>query len=64
MSEFGRIRERYPSLNKYFEYKIIADTENLEKATDLKYKKLPVFDIDGEENPLVGSYVIESSFPE
>lgn len=60
----GRLQERYNSLDKYFDYKIVLDTENAEKAKDLEYTKLPVFDIDSDENPLAGSYVIETSFHE
>ena len=60
----GRLQERYNSLDKYFDYKIVLDTENAEKAKDLEYTKLPVFDIDSDDNPLAGSYVIETSFHE
>jgi len=59
----GRLQERYPNLDKYFEYNVISDTENPEKVVDLKYTQIPTFDITGDENPLAGSYVIESSFP-
>ena len=60
----GRLQERYASLNKYFDYKVITDAANPEKVLNLEYKKLSVFDIDGDDDPLAGSYVIESSFPQ
>ena len=58
----GRLQERYSRLGKYFTYKIIPDSENLEKAIDLEYTKLPVFDVDSHDDPLAGSYVIETPF--
>ena len=57
----GRLEERYVNLNKYFEYAVITDPANSEKVIDFEYRKLSVFDIDGDNDALAGSYVIESS---
>jgi transposase len=61
----GRLKERYASLTKYFEYKVIENPERHGYAIDLEYEQLAFFDVEGNEaDPLSGSYVIETRFRE
>jgi len=61
----GRLKERYSSLTKYFEYKVIENPERIGYALDIEYSQLTVFDTGNEEtDPLSGSYVIETGLTE
>jgi transposase len=61
----GRLKERYSSLTKYFEYKVIENPERHGYALDLEYEQLAFFDAEEDEtDPLSGSYVIETRFTE
>ncbi len=61
VKKIGRLEERYAGLNKYFSINIQEDAENPGIATGLKFYEKPVFDVDEhEDNPLHGTYVIET----
>jgi transposase len=61
VKKIGRLEERYAGLNTYFSINIQEDAKNPGIATGLKFYEKPVFDVDEHENnPLHGTYVIET----
>ena len=61
VKKIGRLEERYAGLNKYFSINIQEDAEKSGYASGLKFYEKPVFDVDEhEDNPLHGTYVIET----
>ena len=61
IKKIGRLEERYAGLNKYFSINIVEDGGTPGLASGLRFHEKPVFDIDEyEDNPLHGTYVIET----
>jgi transposase len=63
--KIGRLEERYAGLKKHFMINVVNDKAKAGYAADVVFLQVPVFDIDiNDEDPLLGTYVIESSFEE
>ena len=61
IKKIGRLEERYAGLNKYFSINIQEDGGKSGYASGLKFYEKHVFDVDEhEDNPLHGTYVIET----
>ncbi len=61
----SEIEERYTGLKKHFMINIVEDKSKQGYATDVIFTQIPVFDVDiNDDDPLIGTYVIESTFTE
>lgn len=59
--KLGRLDERYPGFGKRFAVELIPEEKGNRRIADLKFERKPFFELtDGEENPLLGTYVIET----
>ena len=63
--KLGRLEERYTGLKKHFMINIVEDKSKQGYAIDIIFTQIPVFDVDiNDDDPLLGTYVIESTFTE
>ncbi len=60
--KLGRLDERFAGFAKRFAVELVPEEGKGGRVADLKFERKPFFDLpDEEENPLLGTYVIESA---
>ena len=60
--KLGRLDERFAGFAKRFAVELVTEEEKTGRIADLTFKRKPFFELpDEEENPLLGTYVIESA---
>lgn len=60
--KLGRLDERFGGFSKRFAVELVPDEKGSERIADLEFERKPFFELpDEERNPLLGTYVIEST---